>query len=234
MDAQAHKKAAALAACSLVRSGTVLGLGTGSTVQYVLEELARRQKAGERFLGVPTSRRTEDECRRLGVPLTTLFEHSDLALTIDGADELDARLHLIKGGGGALLREKVVAAASREVAIVADESKLVAMLGSTFAVPVEVVGFAEAPVRARLESLGARVAKRTKDGRDYATDNGNLILDARFASIPDPAGLERSIKMTPGVAEVGLFVGLAHRAFVAGSTGVRELRAAAQPPTKRL
>jgi ribose 5-phosphate isomerase A len=234
VDAQAKKKAAALAACGLVRSGMVVGLGTGSTVQFVLEELARRQKAGERFLGVPTSRRTEDECRALRIPLTTLAEHPDLALTIDGADELDARLHLIKGGGGALLREKVVAAATREVVIVADEAKLVATLGTTFAVPVETVTFAEAPVRRRLEALGAKVSKRANDGRDYLTDNGHLILDARFASIPDPAGLERAIKMTPGVAEVGLFVGLAHRAYVAGDAGVRELRATPPAATKRL
>jgi ribose 5-phosphate isomerase A len=226
VDADAKKRAAALAACHLVRDGMVLGLGTGSTVQFVLEEIARRQRSGERFVGVPTSRRTEDECRRLGVPLTDLAQHERLDLTIDGADELDGRLHLIKGGGGALLREKVVAAASRRMAVVADDSKLVDILGTTFPVPVEVVPFAEAPVRRRLEELGARVQTRTRDGAPYRTDNGNLVLDARFQALPDPARSEREIKLIPGVAEVGLFINLAHRAFVAGPTGIRTLDAA--------
>lgn len=224
MDATAQKKEAALAACRLVRNGMVLGLGTGSTVQFVLEELARRQRGGERFTGVPTSRRTEDECRRLGIAVTTLDAHPLLELTIDGADELDPRLQLIKGGGGALLREKVVAAATKEVVIVADGSKFVGVLGSTFPVPVEVVPFAEGPVRRRLAALGATVTKREKDGKVFLTDNGNLILDARFPGIADAPGLERAVKMTPGVAEVGLFVGLAHRAFVADENGVREGR----------
>lgn len=219
------KRQAALAACRLVKDGAVLGLGTGSTVQFVLEELARRQRGGERFLGVPTSRRTEDECRRLGLKLTTLGDHPELALTIDGADELDGRLNLIKGGGGALLREKVVAAASRQLVVVADERKLVQDLGSTFALPVEVVPFAVDPVRRRLESLGAKPSLRAGDGGPYRTDNGNHILDARFVRIPDPPAMERTIKMTPGVAEVGLFCGLATHAFVATAAAVRELTA---------
>lgn len=201
----------------------VLGLGTGSTVQFVIEELARRAKAGEMLIGVPTSKRTEEECRRLGFPLTTLAAHPTIDLTIDGADELDAALNLIKGGGGALLREKVVAAASKRMAVVADAGKLVTVLGSTFAVPVEVVPFATATVQPRLEALGARVARRQKDGTDYVTDNGNAILDARFVSIPDPVRMESRIKMIPGVAEVGLFCGLATVAFVADESGVREL-----------
>lgn len=217
------KRAAALAACAHARPGMVLGLGTGSTVQFALEELARRHAAGERFAGVPTSRRTQDECQRLGLPVTTLDAHPRLDLTIDGADEIDPALNLIKGGGGALLREKVVAAASTAVLIIADAAKQVAVLGTTFALPVEVVPFAAPTVRRRLESLGARVVVRSVAGAPYTTDNANLVLDARFPRIPEPLGLEQTIKMTPGVAEVGLFCGLATRAYIGTSTGVREL-----------
>ncbi len=236
VDVDALKRAAALAACAEAKSGMVLGLGTGSTIQYALEELARRKTAGEDLRGVPTSRRTEDECRRLGLPTVSLRDHPVLDLTLDGADELDDRLNLIKGGGGALLREKVVAAASKTMVVVADESKFVNALGSTFAVPVEVVPFAEATVRRRLAGMGANLVLRQKNGRDYETDNGNLVLDARFSSIPDPARLERDVKMLPGVAEVGLFVGLAHRAYVAGTGGVRKLEPGRRmaPPTERL
>lgn len=230
VDAEAQKKSAALAACRLVKPGMVLGLGTGSTVQFVLEELARRHRAGEKMLGVATSRRTEDACRALGLPLTTLDEHPQLALTIDGADELTTRLDLIKGGGGALLREKVVASVTKTVVIVADERKLVPTLGTTFAVPVEAAPFASPVVQRRLEALGARAALRMAGSSPYRTDNGNAILDARFTAIPDPPQMERAIKMLPGVAEVGLFCGLAHRAFVAGETGVRELAAPANKP----
>lgn len=228
VDATEKKRRAALAACDLVQPGMVLGLGTGSTVQFVLEELAHRKVA--KIVGVPTSIRTETECQRLGLPLSTLEAHPSLDLTIDGADELDAHLHLIKGGGGALLREKVVAAASREVAIIADDAKLVDALGSTFPVPVEVVPFAVATVAPRLKALGAQPQLRQKEGQVFTTDNGNRILDARFPKISDPPNMERAIKMIPGVAEVGLFVGLAHRAFVAGPDGVRELKA--KPPVR--
>lgn len=225
MSQDAQKKEAALAASRLAKPGMLLGLGTGSTVQFVLEELARRQREqGETFLGVPTSRRTEDECRRLGIRLTSLNEHATLDLTIDGADELDDRLNLIKGGGGALLREKVVAASSKSLVIVADQSKVVATLGSTFPVPVEVVPYADAAVTRWLERLDAKVVRRQKDGKDFVTDNGNLILDARFSGIPEPVVMERTIKMMPGVAEVGLFCGMASQAFVAGPNGVREAK----------
>lgn len=235
MDAEAKKKAAALEACKSVRSGMVLGLGTGSTVRYALEELARLHQAGTRLVGVPTSRATEEAARRLGIPVSTLDEHPKLDLTIDGADEIDPQLRLIKGGGGALLREKVVAAASRSVLIVADESKFVSMLGTTFPVPVEVAPFARAVVTKRLQDLGSRPVRREAGGKAYVTDNGNEILDARFPSLPDPAVLEREIKMTPGVAEVGLFVGLATRALLGSDSGVRHVEARTEttkPATK--
>lgn len=223
MGADEEKKAAAEAAVGLVQDGMALGLGTGSTVQFALEAIARLVKQGHRLRGVPTSRRTETEANRLGIPLTTLDDEPWLDLTIDGADELDERLHLIKGGGGALLREKVVAAASKSMAVIADSKKLVRDLGSTFPVPVEVVPFARARVDRALRALGALPTLRSKDGATVATDNGGWILDATFPRIPDPAKMERDIKGIPGVMEVGIFARHATVAFVGTSDGVRRL-----------
>jgi ribose 5-phosphate isomerase A len=222
-DAEAKKKAAAEAACAEIRPGMKLGLGTGSTVQYVLEEVARRiNNEDQELLCVPTSVRTEKECERLGIPVHTLDLMPHLDLTIDGADELDDELNLIKGGGGALLREKVVAAASKRVVIIADASKHVKELGSTFPVPIEIVPFATRSLWPRIQMQGANVLLRegaTKD-EPYVTDNGNWIFDAKFARIRDPAAMERTIKLMPGVCEVGIFTRLAHRAYVAGDDGV--------------
>lgn len=224
MDAESKKRAAGLEACKYVKPGMRLGLGTGSTVQYALEGIARLHAAGAKLVGVPTSECTAAEALRLGIPLATLAEHPSLDLTIDGADEIDPLLNLIKGGGGALLREKVVAAASKTVVIIADDSKFVPVLGTTFPVPVEVVPFAQGPVQARLEGLGAAVKLRATDGKTYTTDNGNVILDARFAAIRDPPALERQIKMFPGVAEVGLFTGLATRAILGTDAGPKTVK----------
>lgn len=212
-----------------------LGLGTGSTVQFALEALAKRVHAGDDLVGVPTSKRTENECRRLGIPLTTLHETPRLDLTIDGADEIDPQLNLVKGGGGALLREKVVAAASRRFIVVADERKLVPALGKTFAVPVEVVAFAATTVQHRLEAMDARVTPRKADnGSTYVTDNGMHILDAQFPNgIANVPQMEARIKMIPGVAEVGLFCGLASRAVVATSQGLRVVEGQTAPPANK-
>lgn len=222
----AWKKQAAVAAVEAeVEDGMKLGLGTGSTVQFVLEELARRiEEDGLEVVGVATSQRTEQEAERLGIPLATLDVMNHLDVTIDGADEVDAHLDLIKGGGGALLREKVVASASQRVAIVADESKVVDRVGTGFPVPIEIVPFATRVLWPRVQMQGAEVLLREGDnGEPYETDNGHWIFDARFARMADPAQVERAIKQMPGVCEVGIFTGVADTAYVAGEDGVRTL-----------
>ena len=203
-----------------------LGLGTGSTVQFMLDELGRRVKEGLDIVGVPTSTTTERECKRLKIPLTTLDETPKLDLMIDGCDELDARLNLIKGGGGALVREKVVASSSQTVVIIADDTKYVARLGSSFPVPVEVLPFARAYVTRGLKALGATPNQRMlTDGKPYVTDNGGWILDARFPYIQDPVKMEQEITLMSGVFDCGIFTGLADIALVATGDGVHRLSA---------
>lgn len=219
------KRAAAEEACRLIKSGMVLGLGTGTTVRYALEQIARMIRSGVNVVGVPTSTWTEQESKRLKIPLTTLDEHPRVDLTIDGADEIDPRLNLVKGGGGALVREKVVATSSRTVAIIADESKFVSRLGSTFPVPVELIPFAKALVERGLNTLGAYSSLRMVKGKPYVTDNNAWILDARFPAIPDPVRFEREITMLPGVLDCGIFTGLADVAFLGTSNGVRRIDA---------
>jgi ribose 5-phosphate isomerase A len=220
------KDVAGRRAAGLAEDGMVLGLGTGSTVHFALLELAeriRREKLSVR--GVPTSIDTERKSRELGIPLATLDDVDHIDLTIDGADEIDARFDMIKGGGGALLREKVVAALSRRVAIVVGASKVVARLGTTFALPVEVVPFARHPVRCTLEKIGCEPHVREVGGRTYLTDNGNEILDCTFArGIDDAARLERAIDAIPGVVESGLFIGLAHVVLIGNADGRCEVR----------
>lgn len=221
------KKEAAVAAVEEeVEDGMKLGLGTGSTVQFVLEELARRMQEDDLgVVGVATSERTEQEAERLGIPLATLDVVNHLDLTIDGADEVDGHLDLIKGGGGALLREKVVASASQRVVIVADESKVVERVGTGFPVPIEIVPFATRVLWPRIQMQGAEVLLREgeTDGAPYETDNGNWIFDAKFARMANPQQTERAIKQMPGVCEVGIFTGIADKAYVAGENGVRTI-----------
>lgn len=221
------KEAAGRRAAELVRDGMTLGLGTGSTVRFTLERLAERiREEGLSVRGVPTSEDTAGKARDLGIPLVGLDEVEGIDLTIDGADEVDPAFHLIKGGGGALLREKVVAAASAREAIVIDRAKLVERLGLAFLLPVEVVPFARPTVARRLRRLGAIPAVRMEDsGRPYRTDNGNEILDCRFPDgIADPARLERELNQIPGVVENGLFVGLAHVLVIGSEDGSVEVR----------
>lgn len=221
------KEAAGRAAAESVRDGMTVGLGTGSTVLHTLERLAERLRA-ERLVvrGVPTSLDTERKARSLGIPLVALDEVYELDLTIDGADEIDARFDMIKGGGGALLREKVVASLSRCEVIVVDRAKLVERLGVRFALPVEVVPFARAAVARRIARLGAAWTLRMRDGREVAlTDNGNEVLDCRFpGGIADARALERALDEIPGVVESGLFVGLAHRLVIGDEDGRVETR----------
>jgi len=223
------KEAAGRRAAEFVEDGMRVGLGTGSTVHYVLLRLAERIRDERLSIrGVPTSLDTERKARELGIPLIDLAEAPALDLTLDGADEIDGAFRMIKGGGGALLREKVVASASRRVAIVVDASKVVERLGKAFPLPVEVVPFAHASVHRRLEQLGARPELRSARGDEpYRTDNGNEILDCRFANgIPDPAALEKQLARIPGVVESGLFIGLAHRLVIGHEDGRVDVRSA--------
>ena len=219
------KRAAGRRAAELIRDGLELGLGTGSTVDPFLEALAARiEGEGLRVRGVPTSRQTERRARELGIPLATLDEVGRLDLTVDGADEIDPAFDMIKGGGGALLREKVVASVSQRVVIVVDQTKRVDRLGTTFALPVEVVKFAVAPVRRALALLGCDPILRERNGGVFESDNGNAVLDCRFAEgIADARALHTAAHAIPGVVEVGLFLGLAHGCIVGFPDGRSEL-----------
>lgn len=221
------KQQAARYAVGFVESGMVVGLGHGSTAILALRCIAQLLREGRLrdILGVPCSLQVEEESRRLGIPLTTLNEHSLVDLTIDGADEVDPELNLIKGGGGALLREKVVAQASRREIIVVDESKLSPTLGIHRPVPVEVIPFGWRSQAAYLESLGARpVLRLNENGTPFKTDQGNLILDCHFGPISDPAQLAARLSQRAGIVEHGLFLGLATDVIVAGVEGIRHLR----------
>jgi ribose 5-phosphate isomerase A len=203
----------------------VVGLGTGSTAAFAVEALARRHRQGLRFLGIPTSERTAEQAKALGIPITSFAEHQWIDLTIDGADEVErGTLNLIKGLGGALLREKIVAAASRRLAIIIDGSKLVDRLGVSAPVPVEVVAFGLDATRAALEGLGASIRLRLSPAGDpFATDGGNRILDCSFGPIADPARLEKRIERVVGVIESGLFISRSDLVFVADTAGVHRL-----------
>jgi ribose 5-phosphate isomerase A len=224
----ALKRAAAEAAVELVEDGMVIGLGTGSTAAFAVEALARRYRQGLHFLGIPTSEGTAAQARAAGIPLTSFAEHRQIDLTIDGADEVErGTLNLIKGLGGALLREKIVAATSRRLAIVVDGRKLVDRLGTRAPVPVEIVAFGLEATQAALEVLGASARLRlSKAGDAFVTDNGNRILDCSFGPIADPARLEQRIRRIVGVVESGLFISRADPVFVADATGVHRLDSA--------
>jgi ribose 5-phosphate isomerase A len=224
MANEAEKEAAGRAAAKLVREGDVVGLGTGSTAYFAVVALGERVKAGLKIVGIPTSLQTAEQARTEGIPLTTLDEHPDIDITIDGADEVGPHLNLIKGGGGALLREKVVATASKKMVVVADSAKVVTVLGK-FPLPVEIVAFARAVVEKKITALGGTPKLRTKrDGGVYLTDNGNQILDCNFGQIADPAALALALSNIPGIVEHGLFIGLASAALIGGENGVTEIR----------
>lgn len=227
-DRDALKRAAAEAAVELVQDGMVVGLGTGSTAAFAVDALARRHRQGLKFIGIPTSERTAARARDAGLPLTSFAAHRQIDLTIDGADEVErGTLNLIKGLGGALLREKIVAAASRHLAIIVDGVKLVDRLGTRAPVPVEVIAFGLEPTQAALEALGASVRLRLSPaGEPFVTDSGNRILDCSFGPIADPARLEERIRRVVGVVECGLFISRADPVFVADASGVHRLDSA--------
>ena len=221
-----EKELAARASLRFLQDGQIVGLGTGSTAAYFVRFLGERVREGLKIKGIPTAVRTRELATSLGIPLTTLDEYQEIDVTIDGADEINPHLQLIKGGGGALLREKVVASASKKLVIIADSSKQVAILGK-FPLPVEVVGFAQALVTKKIQGLGATVKLRVEsDGKPYVTDEGHHILDCCFGRIPDPPALARKLSDMPGVMEHGLFIGMASVALVGKGDEVIEVRAA--------
>jgi ribose 5-phosphate isomerase A len=227
VDIAALKRWAAERAVDFVTSGMVVGLGHGSTTIFALRRMAELLHQGRLrdVLGIPTSTHVERDARELGIPLTTLSEHPVIDLTIDGADEVDDDLNLIKGGGGALLREKIVAQASRREIIVVDQTKLSPTLGIQWPLPVEVVPFGWRSQAGYLESLGAEVALRHReDGSPFKTDQGNLILDCDFGAISNPEQLAARLQERAGVVEHGLFLGLASDVIVGADEGIRHLR----------
>jgi ribose 5-phosphate isomerase A len=223
MGNESEKEAAGRAAAQLVRDGDIVGLGTGSTAYFAVVALGERVKAGLKIVGIPTSVQTGDLARAVGIQLTTLDEHPEIDITIDGADEVDPRLNLIKGGGGALLREKIVASATKKMVVVADSGKVVPVLG-TFPLPVEIIDFARTVLEKKIGALGAATKHRMKsDGRPFVTDEGHHILDCSFGRIDDPVALARELDSLPGVVEHGLFIGLAKVALVGHGDRVEEL-----------
>jgi ribose 5-phosphate isomerase A len=229
MANEEEKEAAGRAAAKLVRDGDIVGLGTGSTAYFAVVALGERVKDGLKIIGIPTSVRTADLARAVGIPLTTLDEHPEIDITIDGADEVDPKLNLIKGGGGALTREKVIATASKNMVVVADSGKVVAVLGK-FPLPVEVITFARTVVERKVVALGGSPKLRVKaDDSPFVTDNGNQILDCSFGKIVDPPALARELSGTPGVVEHGLFIGLAKLAIVGRGNSVEEVQAKPTP-----
>jgi ribose 5-phosphate isomerase A len=225
MDVEAQKRAAAARAVEFVRPGMRLGLGTGSTARHFVDQLGERVRAGLDVVCVPTSRETEVQAQGCGIPLTTLDETPALDLTVDGADEVGPDLSLIKGGGGALLREKIVAGASARMIVIADRSKYVAALGR-FPLPIEVAQFGlGATMKALEKAIGAVQAggplslRRGTDGHPFVTDGGHWIVDAALGRIDDPKALAHALADVPGVMEHGLFIGYAQMVIIAGPDG---------------
>jgi ribose 5-phosphate isomerase A len=226
-----RKHAAAVQAIALVQPGMRLGLGTGTTARHFIELLGERVRGGLHVTAVPTSVATFTLANKAGIPLATLDETPDLDLTVDGADEIGPGLTLMKGGGGALLWEKIVAAASARMVVIADDSKWVPALGR-FPLPIDVVPFGVAATRRAVEKAaaacgcpGPAVQRLTPEGHPFITDGGHLLLDASLGRIPDPGALAARLSEIPGVAEHGLFIGLASAAIVAGPDGVRTVEA---------
>ncbi|MDE1936747.1 ribose-5-phosphate isomerase RpiA [Bradyrhizobium sp.] len=227
MNLDALKRQAAARALDFVEGGMKLGLGTGSTAKHFVELLGERVREGLEVVGVPTSEATRADALRCGIRLTTLDEVDRLDLTVDGADEVDPALNLIKGGGGALLREKIVAAASDRMIVIADDSKWVETLGR-FPLPIEVVPFGLGATRRAIEKAladcgasGQLVLRKGKDGHAFVTDSGHWIVDAHLGRIPDAPRLAQSLSCIAGVAEHGLFIGIASLAMLAGPQGIR-------------
>lgn len=226
MDIELQKRQAAARALDWVRPGMRVGLGTGSTARHLVDLLGEKVRAGLDVVGVPTSEATRSQAQQCGIRLSTLDETPELDVTIDGADEVSPDLTLIKGGGGALLREKIVASASAHMVVIADQSKWVPMLGK-FPLPIEVVPFGLAVTRRQVcaavgaNDAGTIVLRTAKDGHPFVTDGGHFILDASLGRIPEPRALADRLAAIPGVVEHGLFIGMASAVVLAGADGVR-------------
>ncbi len=221
------KRKSAEKAVEFVKSGMILGFGTGSTFNHVLYVLAEKMKSGElkNIVGIPSSEKTQKLASELNIPTSTLENFPKLDLTIDGADEVDKKLNLIKGGGGAHLREKIIAQASKKYIIIVDESKMSQSLGEKWAVPIEVIKMANKVEMEFLESLGAKVTQRlNSDGTIFTTDEGNYILDAKFGVIYDPQKLAKQLAKRAGIVEHGLFVKMADFVIVAKESGIEVLK----------
>lgn len=219
-----EKQAAARAAVQLVEPGNIVGLGSGSTSAFAIRLLAERVHEGLNIRGIPTSLQTQHLAEQLGIPLTTLDEHPVIDIDIDGADEIDSQLNLIKGGGGAFLREKIVASVSKRFVVIGDAAKQVTRLGK-FPLPVEVVPFAQSLIKPQIEALGASVVLRQHAyGNPYVTDEGHHILDCMFGEISDPPALAQKLCNMPGVVEHGLFIGMAETALIGKDGQVIQLR----------
>ncbi len=222
LSAEDTKREAAARSMRYIEDGMRVGLGTGTTSRYVLELLGERVRNGLRVTGIPTSNASAELARQVGIPLTTFAEAGELDIAIDGADEVGPDFALIKGGGGALLHEKIVASAARTFIVVVGEGKVVATLGK-FPLPVEVVPFAAPLVEPKLAKLDASPVLRQHEGAPYLTDEGNWIFDCRFGSIPDPARTAAALRAIVGVVEHGLFLNMATRVIVADGQGVSVL-----------
>lgn len=220
-----EKTLAATAAVSLIKSGMVVGLGSGSTAEIAVQLLGEKVKNGMQITGVPSSTATKKLAQALNIPLISDAVPASVDITIDGADEFDENLNLIKGGGGALLHEKIVASASRELIIIVDSRKSARPLGSTFHLPVEVIPYAHIVVEQTLRQLGSTPQLRGNNGKPFVTDEGNYIFDCNFNTIADPHKLAGDISQIPGVVEHGLFIGMASKIIIGSGETTRELHA---------
>jgi ribose 5-phosphate isomerase A len=224
MANEAEKEVAARASLKYIHDGQIVGLGTGSTATIAIRLLGEKVRAGFKIRGIPTSIASRDLATQLGIPLTTFDEVQQIDVTIDGADEFDPALNLIKGGGGAMLREKIVASASKQLVVVTDSSKQVTVLGK-FPLPLEVISFAEPIIKKKVSELGGKVVRRQDaSGKPYLTDEGHHILDCHFGQIPNPPALARTLSDMPGIVEHGLFVGMVSVLLMAKTGEVEEFR----------